>query len=237
MGGSSQTVHSRGITTQETSRQKGSHFLRVEYQDSSFGTLEEPWSAFSRKRFHSPTRNNSKGQVDEDTVLTLSIDFYFPRHVCLSTHVAGYGFHRCTSGRDGAVERSDSGVVHIGTWRDTLRELHYVPEVSLSGAISVQFKAVRNWVSSFLLLRFASNANLKLIVTLSLSFSFLLQVLCPFSTLWLVQSCDYMYVLWNWFCDIWSKSVVKHTSKFDGSCLFIPLLVKNNYAIFLTHQI
>ena len=85
--------------------------------------------------------------------------------------MAGYGFHRCTSGRDGAVERSDSGVVHIGTWRDTLRELHYVPEVSLSGAISVQFKAVRNWVSSFLLLRFASNANLKLIVTLSLSFS------------------------------------------------------------------
>ena len=159
--------------------------------------------------------------------------------------MAGYGFHRCTSGRDGAVERSDSGVVHIGTWRDTLRELHYVPEVSLSGAISVQFKAVRNWVSSFLLLRFASNANLKLIVTLSLSFSrasgclllLLTSSLVSFfytligSELWLhVRSLE--LVLWHMI-----EKRCKTYFKFDGSCLFIPLLVKNNYAIFLTHQI
>ena len=73
----------------------------------------------------------AREKLTKTLFLTLSIDFYFLRHVCLSTHVAGYGFHRCTSGRDGAVERSDSGVVHFGTRRDNLRQLHYVPEVSL----------------------------------------------------------------------------------------------------------
>ena len=57
----------------------------------------------------------AREKLTKTLFLTLSIDFYFLRHVCLSTHVAGYGFHRCTSGRDGAVERSDSGVVHFGT--------------------------------------------------------------------------------------------------------------------------
>ena len=81
----------------------------------------------------------ARDKLTKTLFLTLSIDFYFLWHVCLSTHVAGYGFHRCPSGRDGSVERSGSGVVHIRTWGDTLRELHYVPEVSLSWTISVQF--------------------------------------------------------------------------------------------------
>ena len=57
----------------------------------------------------------AREKLTKTLFLTLSIDFYFLRHVCLSTHVAGYGFHRCTSGRDGAVERSHCGVVHFGT--------------------------------------------------------------------------------------------------------------------------
>ena len=102
VGGSSQTVHNRGIITQQTSRQKG-HFLKnldLHFQGNDFILQRETLA---------------REKLTKTLFLTLSIDFYFLRHVCLSTHVAGYGFHRCTSGRDGAVERSHCGVVHFGT--------------------------------------------------------------------------------------------------------------------------
>ena len=139
MGGSSQTVHSRGIATQETSRQKGSHFWESSIEIRVLGHSKNLGLHFQGNDFILQRETIARDKLTKTLFLTLSIDFYFLWHVCLSTHVAGYGFHRCTSGRDGSVERSGSGVVHIGTWGDTLRELHYVPEVSLSWAISVQF--------------------------------------------------------------------------------------------------
>ena len=192
VGGSSQTVHNRGIITQQTSRQKG-HFLKnldLHFQGNDFILQRETLA---------------REKLTKTLFLTLSIDFYFLRHVCLSTHVAGYGFHRCTSGRDGAVERSHCGVVHFGTWRDNLRQLHYVPEVSLSWPISVQFYS--SWelnVEFPFLFAPLCHWSRKLFSTNQTQILYcFLRVVCSFSTFWLVQSCDYMYVLWNWIYNIW----------------------------------